>query len=366
MIPFLDLHKINQRYEVELKAMYQRFLDSGYYVLGNEVKYFESQFAQYCGSKYCIGVGNGLEALTLIFRGYIELGKLKKGDAVLVPANTYIASILAIKHAGLKPVLVEPNTQTFNLDAKALEKSYTNEVKAVLVVHLYGQLADMLRIGAFAKQHGLLLIEDAAQAHGAMDGNGIIAGNFGDAAGFSFYPTKNLGAQGDAGAITTNDESLNSVLNKLRNYGASSKYINDIVGYNSRLDEIQAGILNVKLPYLESENKKRVEIAKRYLGGITNTHIELPYFSGNKDHVFHQFVIQVDHRDRLMEYLKSKHIGCLIHYPIPPHKQKALREFESECFPITEKMHQRVLSIPLNSCLENEAVDKIIETLNAY
>ena len=366
MIPFLNLHSINQPYEEEFKNMYQRFLDSGYYILGNEVKLFETNFASYCGTKYCVGVGNGLDALTLIFKGYIELGKLKMGDSVAVPANTYIASVLAIIHAGLKPVFIEPYTETYNLDASELEHHYSEDIKAVLVVHLYGQLANIKAINGFANKHNLLVVEDAAQAHGAKDEFGVLAGNFGDASGFSFYPTKNLGAQGDAGAITTNDGELAEVILKLRNYGTSSKYVNDIIGYNSRLDEFQAGVLNIKLKHLDDDNVKRIEIANRYLSEIDNKKIQLPYFSGNQDHVFHQFVIQVEDRVKMMDYLKQHQIGCLIHYPIPPHQQEALKIYKNLSLPITEAIHQQVLSLPLNISLSDDQVDYIIKTLNAY
>ncbi|NQX85204.1 MAG: DegT/DnrJ/EryC1/StrS family aminotransferase [Flavobacteriaceae bacterium] len=366
MIPFLNLKRINQAYEAEFKAMYQRFLDSGYYVLGNEVKQFESDFATYCGTKYCIGVGNGLDALTLIFKGYIALGQLSLGDAVAVPANTYIASILAIIHAGLKPVFIEPYADTYNMDVLELEKSYSKDIKAVLVVHLYGQLTHMSAINTFAKAKDLLVVEDAAQAHGARDAFGILAGNCGDAAGFSFYPTKNLGAQGDAGAITTNDNALFETILKLRNYGTSSKYVNDIIGYNSRLDEFQAAVLNVKLKHLDDDNLKRVEIAKCYLSEIKNEKIRLPFFSGEKNHVFHQFVIQIEDRVNLIDYLKHHQIGCLIHYPIPPHQQEALKQYKHLSLPITEAIHQNVLSIPLNISLSDDQIAYVIKTLNAY
>jgi dTDP-4-amino-4,6-dideoxygalactose transaminase len=366
MIPFLDLHKSNQTYEEAFKQMFQRFIDSGYYVLGDEVKQFENAFAAYCGTQYCIGVGNGLEALTLIFRAYIGLGKLQEGDRVIVPANTYIASILAVIHTGLIPVFVEPEFHTFNLDAKALKDAMSKDVKAILAVHLYGQLADMKAINHFAKAHDLLVVEDAAQAHGARTNDGCKAGNLGDAAGFSFYPTKNLGALGDGGAITTNDRQLFERLKKLRNYGTSSKYVNDIIGYNSRLDELQAGVLNIKLPQLDTDNDKRIAIAKRYLKAITNKRIGLPYFSEANDHVFHQFVVCVEDRAEFMKYLERHQIGCLIHYPIPPHRQEALSAYSNLSLPKTEAIHSKVVSIPLNLNLSDAQIEFIITTLNAY
>ncbi len=257
MISFLDLHKINLRFENEFKSKFTDFLDSGYYILGSNVDLFEKEYASYCGTKYCIGVGNGLDALRLIIEGYKALGKLKENDEVLVASNTYIATILAIKQAGLNPVLIESEEDTFNFDLSDLSKSITSKTKAIMPVHLYGQLSPMNEINAIAKKNNLLVIEDAAQSHGAFSEDGEIAGNLGDAAGFSFYPTKNLGALGDAGAITTNNEELATIIKKLRNYGSSSKYVNQYVGFNSRLDDIQAAFLRVKLPYLNSDNKRR-------------------------------------------------------------------------------------------------------------
>ncbi len=366
MIKFLDLHKINQRFETEFKNRFQKFLDSGWYVLGNEVTSFENEFAEYCGTKFCSGTANGLDALTLIFKSYIELGKLTLEDEVIVPANTYIASILSILHAGLKPVFVEPNENSFNLDSSRIEDALTNKTKAILVVHLYGQLADMDRIQSLAKSKNLLIIEDAAQAHGAENELGVKAGNLGDAAGFSFYPSKNLGALGDGGAITTNDENLFDVIKMIRNYGASSKYVNEYIGFNSRLDEIQATFLSVKLKQLDSDNDRRREIARRYITEIRNPKVALPEYDNSKNHVFHAFVIRTVNRDTLKAHLDTDRVQYLIHYPIPPHKQKAFKQFQELNLPITEGIHNTVLTLPMSPVMTEEEVTKVIDTLNAY
>ncbi len=366
MIPFLDLHKINKRFESEFQRCFKTFLDSGYYILGESVSNFEKEFATYCGTKYCIGVGNGLDALRLIIEGYKSLGLLSVGNEVLVASNTYIATILAIKQAGLTPVLVEANIDTYNFSYQHLVSAITSKTKAIMPVHLYGQLSPMDEITAIAKKHNLLVIEDAAQAHGAKNVDGNKAGNLGDAAGFSFYPTKNLGALGDAGAITTNNEELVSIIKKLRNYGSSSKYINEELGFNSRLDEIQATFLRKKLPLLNEDNSKRRAIAKKYILKINNKKISLPKYDGNENHVFHLFVVRVVNRKDFSAYLQKNEIGYLIHYPIPPHQQKALLEFKDMQFPITEKIHNNVISIPMSPMLTNDEVDKIISVLNAY
>lgn len=365
MIKFLDLQKINNVYKLKLQEKFDSFLDSGWYILGDEVKGFERRFADYCGSKHCIGVANGLDALILIFRAYKELGKLKSGDEVIVPANTYIASIIAIMQNNLVPVLVEPKLETYNIDPEEIKKHITPNTKAILAVHLYGQLADMTAINQLAKKYDLLVIEDAAQAHGAvLDGSKV--GNLSDAAGFSFYPGKNLGALGDAGAITTNDDSLAKTLFSLRNYGSEEKYKNEYIGLNSRLDEIQAGFLNIKLVDLDSQNLRRREIAKRYLAEIKNSKIILPFYDYSDTHVFHLFVIRTSDRKQLQEYLTKHNIQTLIHYPIAPHKQKALAHFSDLLLPITEKIHQEVLSIPLSHVLTEAEVSEIIIRLNQY
>lgn len=366
MIKFQDLKLINSRFEAQFNDAYKRFLDSGYYILGNEVKTFENAFANYCGTKHCIGTANGLDALTLIFQSYKALGKLKEYDEVIVPANTYIASILSIIHAGLTPVLVEPDVSTLNISPLEIEKAITSKTKAILAVHLYGQLADMQSINEIAKANNLLVIEDAAQAHGAQDSNGKKAGNLGNAAGFSFYPSKNLGALGDGGAVTTNDTKLAEMVSKLRNYGTSSKYVNDVIGYNSRLDELQAIFLNIKLPMLDLDNAKRISIAKFYSKSIKNSKIKLPKVAYNLSHVFHQFVIRVTNRDDFQAYLKSNQVETLIHYPIPPHKQKALLAYKSLNLPITEAIHSTIISIPISPVMPQTEIEKIVELINAY
>ena len=366
MIPFIDIQAINKRFEKSFKNQFQDFLDSGYYVLGNQVSAFESRFADYCETQYCVGVGNGLDALRLILEGYKVLGKIKLADEVIVASNTYIATIIAIKQAGLKPVLVEVENQTFNFDISALKKAVSSSTKAIMPVHLYGQIAPMEAIYSISNTHDLLIIEDAAQAHGAIDCSGKRAGNLGHAAGFSFYPTKNLGALGDAGAVTTNDVRLASAIKKLRNYGSSSKYVNELLGVNSRLDEIQASFLSVKLPLLDQDNQARRDIAMAYLEGITNPKVTLPAYEGSKSHVFHLFVVQVADRDHFQDYLKGKEIGTLIHYPIPPHQQKALRELADLRFGVSQTLHQQVISLPMSPVMTQAQIKKVINAVNAY
>lgn len=365
MIQFLDLQGINARYQEPFQLKLKSVLDKGWFILGDEVKAFETNFAHYCGTQYCIGVGNGLDALVLIFKGYIELGKLQKGDEVLVPANTYIASILALLQAELVPVLVEPQLDTYVLDIEKVRQSITDKTKAILAVHLYGQLADMESLSLLAKHYNLLLVEDAAQAHGAATSLAK-AGNLSDAAGFSFYPGKNLGALGDAGAITTNDSQLATIVASLRNYGSTQKYHNTYQGVNSRLDELQAAFLNLKLPHLDSDNALRTAVAKRYLSEIKNDKFTLPVWDFSAQHVFHLFVIRTANRQQLQDYLKQNDIETLIHYPIPPHKQPALAAMNSAVFPITEKIHDEVLSLPISPIMTTNQIDYVIQILNQY
>lgn len=369
MINFLNLKQINKQYREELIEACTRVIDSGWYIGGSELAEFEKNFSAYCGTKYAIGVANGLDALILIIRAWKELGKLKEGDEIIVPANTYIASILAITANNLKPILVEPELNSFNIHTASIEAAITEKTKAILAVHLYGQLADMLAIKTISEKNNLLVIEDAAQAHGAKL-NGIKAGNWGDAAAFSFYPGKNLGALGDAGAITTNDEALANVLISLRNYGSHEKYVNIFTGVNSRLDEIQAAILNVKLKHLDSEIIHRRAIAQLYLDNIKNPLIKLPLQNINTisfdKHVWHLFVILCEKRNELQEFLKEKGIQTLIHYPIPPHKQLAYKELNHLTFPITETIHDQVLSLPIGPTLTFSDAQKIIEAVNEF
>jgi dTDP-4-amino-4,6-dideoxygalactose transaminase len=339
---------------------------SGWYILGEEVTKFEDSFAAYCGIKHAIGVASGLDALTLILRAYKELGKLRTGDEVIVPANTYIATILSITANDLVPVLVEPDERTFNINPALIEQHITSKTKAILPVHLYGQLADMGTINRIARQHGLLVIEDAAQAHGAENKAGQKAGNLGDAAAFSFYPGKNLGALGDGGTITTNDDKLANTVRVLRSYGSNKKYHNRYKGVNSRLDELQGAILSVKLKHLEQDNERRRAIALRYLNEINNPGIILPAYSGIKDHVFHQFVIRTEDRNRLQGYLKEKGIETMIHYPVPPHKQQAYNKWNNRSYPVTERIHREVLSLPISPVLTDEEVNYIISIVNEY
>jgi dTDP-4-amino-4,6-dideoxygalactose transaminase len=375
MIKFLDLQKINATYQEQFQQKMKQVLDKGWFILGDEVKAFEENFAAYCDAKYCIGVGNGLDALVLIFKAYIQLGKLQKGDEVIVPANTYIASILAIKEAGLLPVLVEPELETYTINPSLIQDKITPKTRAILVVHLYGQLAEMEEISQIAENNNLLVVEDAAQAHGAkVNSEGINNHSFKSSfikypKAYSFYPGKNLGAIGDGGAITTNDAALATLLFSLRNYGSSKKYYNDFVGVNSRLDELQAAFLNIKLPHLDADNARRYAIAKRYIFEIKNEKIAVPQFSlfdTKQSHVFHLFVIRTQKRDELQEYLKEKGIETLIHYPVPPHKQKAFPEWNNLSFPITERIHQEVLSLPISPVMTDEEVDFVIQILNEW
>ena len=366
MIKFLDLHKINARFESQFNEVFKEFLNSGNYILGEHVSSFETKFADYCGVKHCIGVSNGFDALLLIFKAYLNLGLLKKGDEVIVPANTFIASILAIREVGLTPVLVEPSMETYNISILEIEKNISAKTKAILVVHLYGQLADMDRINQIANQHDLLVIEDAAQAHGAVNHETIKAGNLGDVAAFSFYPSKNLGALGDAGAVTTNNEELAQTIKKLSNYGSSDKYVHDIIGNNNRLDEIQAALLNIKLVQLDLDNEIRRSIANRYLSEIQNDKIILPFYDLSKNHVFYVFAVLVSDRVEFMNYLKTHQIETLIHYAIPPHKQKALNDYVSLNLPLTEKIHNQIVSIPISPVMTEIEIDQIIQTINSY
>ncbi|MEY8213987.1 MAG: DegT/DnrJ/EryC1/StrS family aminotransferase [Colwellia sp.] len=365
MIPFLDLKAVNAQYSDELKAACNRVIDSGWYIAGKELENFEQNFASYCGTIHCIGVANGLDALILILRAWMEQGLLQEGDEVIVPANTYIASILAITQNNLTPVLVEPNKNTYNLCPENTKKAITKKTKVILAVHLYGHLADMPAIMDIAKEHTLLVLEDSAQAHGA-EINDIKAGNWGHASGFSFYPGKNLGALGDGGAITTNDDELAQILRALRNYGSHEKYKNIYKGVNSRLDEIQAAMLGVKLKYLDADTGKRRDIAERYLKEINNPLIKLPVTLNRNSHAWHVFVIRCEKRDELQKHLLDNGIQTLIHYPIPPHQQGAYPELEALSFPVTEKTHQQVLSLPIGPEVSFDNIQKIIKFCNKF
>jgi len=380
MIKFLDIQKINAQYAAELKEATAKVIDSGWYLLGNEVNTFEASLSSYVGVKYAIGVANGLDALRLILRAYLEMGVLQEGDEVIVPANTYIATILAISDNRLKPVLVEPDINTYNLDISLIEKHITARTKAIMVVHLYGRVCWSEELEAIAKKYNLKLIEDNAQAIGAeyCDGLGVNTncvnvrktGSLGDAAGFSFYPGKNLGALGDAGAITTNDENLAITVRALANYGSKQKYINEYQGINSRMDEIQAAVLDVKLRYLDTENQRRCEIAQYYCGTIKNKDIVLPQITNNHsmftDNVWHLFVIRCSQRDHLQKYLTDNSIQTIIHYPIPPHKQRAYKSWNNLSFPKTELIHHEVLSLPISPVMDMFSIETLIAMLNNF
>lgn len=366
MIKFLDLKKINKPYIASFQEKLNRVLDNGWYILGDEVNTFETNFASYCNTRHCVGVGNGFDALVLIFKGYIQLGKLQKGDEVLVPANTYIASILAILEADLVPVLVEPRLETYNINPDLIQAKISTKTKAILAVHLYGQLAEMDLLKKIAELHKLLIIEDAAQAHGAIFVESCKSGNLSDAAAFSFYPGKNLGALGDGGAVTTNDDALAEVIFSLRNYGSKVKYENEFIGVNSRLDELQAAFLNVKISHLDLENERRRAIARRYLVEIKSDKIILPFWDFSENHVFHLFVIRTKNRAELQQYLLEQGIQTIIHYPIPPHKQKALSYWNHLSFPITEKIHDEVLSLPISPVMSDQEITIVVEFLNKY
>ena len=366
MIKFLDLQKINLQYQEEIEAKLLETFRSGWYLLGNEVKNFENNLAKYIGSPNAIGVANGLDALRLILKAYLELGQMKFGDEIIVPANTYIASILAITDNRLKPVFAEPDIETYNLDVSKIENLITPKTKAILVVHLYGQVCWSEDLVALAKKHDLKIIEDNAQAIGASF-NGIKTGNLGDAAGFSFYPGKNLGALGDGGAVTCKDELLAKTIRTIANYGSEEKYVNKYQGLNSRLDEIQAGVLDIKLKYIDKENSKRQEIAQKYCTEIKNDKIILPNFpENNAEHVWHLFVIRTKNRKELQHYFQENGIQTLIHYPIPPHKQRAYKYWNNLSFPITENIHDEVLSLPVSPVMQDDEVAKIIEVINKF
>ncbi len=365
MIPFLDLKGLNVQYRAELVEACIKVIDSGWYIQGNECKEFDKEFAEYCGCKYAIGVANGLDALILILRAYKELGILNNGDEVIVPSNTYIASILAISQNNLVPVLVEPDINTYLIDPSKIEEKITSKTKAILPVHLYGQTCEMDKINKIAKKYNLKVIEDSAQSHGAYFKDKR-SGNLGDASGFSFYPGKNLGALGDGGAVTTNDEELANTIKALGNYGSHKKYENLYKGVNSRLDEIQASMLRVKLKYLDNEIEKRREIANYYLQNIENSNLILPTVRTEDNHVWHLFVIRTNKRDELQNYLAENDIRTLIHYPIPLHKQEAYKEWNTKSYEISEQIHNEVISLPISGVQSFENTQKIVQVLNDF
>jgi dTDP-4-amino-4,6-dideoxygalactose transaminase len=364
-VPFLDAGAINARYADQLKAAAARVIDSGRYILGEELAAFEKEFASYCGVQHAVGVGNGLDALSLILRGYKELGVLKEGDEVIVPGNTFIATILAITDNRLIPVPVEPDPVTFNIDPISVETAIGPRTRAIMAVHLYGQLADMPRLAELASRHGLLLIEDAAQAHGAAR-ELRKAGAFGDAAAFSFFPAKNLGALGDGGAVVTNNDDLLQRIHALRNYGSEVKYQHLYQGINSRLDEIQAAMLRVKLAHLDEDTRQRRRIALRYRELIRHPLVRLPEVSIEESHAWHLFVVRSAHRDALQKHLSTQGIQTLVHYPIPPHRQPAYASLQHVHLPLTEQLHKEVLSLPMGPTMSSDDVDRVIAACQSF
>jgi len=364
-IPFLSLKDLTDKYSGEIHKAVSRVIDSGWYLQGKENAVFESNYAQYIGTKHTIGCANGLDALIWILRAYIELGVMAPGDEVIVPANTYIASMLAITQNDLVPVMVEPDVATYQIDDSKIEAAITPKTKAIMIVHLYGQCAYTEKIGQICKKYNLKLIEDNAQAHGCLY-NGKKTGSLGDAAGHSFYPGKNLGALGDAGAVTTDNEELAGTIRMLANYGSSKKYIFKYQGLNSRLDEIQAAVLGVKLKHLDEDNNLRKEVAKRYINGIKNSNIILPIVADWNANVFHIFPVRTSMRDELQVYLADKGIQTLIHYPIPPHKQECYKEWSGLSFPITEQIHQEELSLPMSPTLTDKQVQYVVDAINQW
>ncbi len=370
MIQFLDIREINNRHKDLLFDAFNQVLDAGWFIMGKNLERFENEFAKYCGVKHCIGVANGLDALILILEAYKEMGIMQDGDEVLVPSNTYIASILAVTKAGLTPVLIEPDPATYLIDPGGIEKKISAKTKAILPVHLYGRLCQMDAIRDMAEKYQLKIVEDCAQSHGATF-NGVRCGALGDAAGFSFYPGKNLGALGDGGAVTTNDDSLASIVKALRNYGSLKKYENLYQGCNSRLDELQAAWLSVKLKFLDTDNEYRRKIARYYIQNITNPHVDLPCQSPEdalhmKDHVWHVFVVKVANRNKFQQYLLDNGIQTVIHYPIAPHRQKAYSSLSGQSYPISEQIHEHIISLPISPVIKAEDYETVCRVVNSY
>lgn len=365
VVEFLPLKRVNEQYREELVEAFQRVLDSGWFLLGQELKAFEQSFREYCGTRHCVGVANGLDALILSLRAMLELGRIRPGSEVIVPANTYIATILAVTANGLRPILVEPDDVSFTIRASDVEARLTENTSVILPVHLYGQVCEMESIRKLAAERGLLMLEDCAQAHGAYS-DGKRVGALGTIGAFSFYPGKNLGALGDAGAITTDDEELAQTVRSLGNYGSNQKYVNLFKGVNSRLDELQAAFLSVKLKHLDKEIARRREIARQYSEFITNEAIRLPVVQKSESHVWHLYVVRCSRRDEFQKFLTARGIQTLIHYPIPPHQQQAYREWNSLSFPVTEQMHQEVLSLPISPVMTEREIQQVIEAVNEY
>ncbi|MFT5227540.1 MAG: dTDP-4-amino-4,6-dideoxygalactose transaminase [Urechidicola sp.] len=365
-IPFLDMRKINERFRKEYHEVLDRIVDSGWYIKGKMLSAFEEEFADYCGVKHAIGVASGLDALELILLAGVELGTLQYGDEIIVPANTFYASILAIVNAGFNPVLVDPKPGSYLLTADVIADNIGLRTKVVMPVDLYGQVCDMDAINEVASENKLLVISDGSQSQGGAY-KGKKVGNLAWATGISLYPGKNLGALGDAGAVCTNDTELANMIASLRDYGSSKKYYFEYLGKNSRLDELQAGFLSVKLRHLDDDNTRRREIAMRYINDINNVLISLPNEPENKlEHVWHVFVIRTPDREKLIDFLKSNGIDTLIHYPLPPHKQNALSDFGDESYPWTEEIHENILSIPISPVMTDEQVTRVIHCINDF
>lgn len=370
MVPFLNIKAINEAHKQELMQAFEQVLDSGWLIMGESLTRFEKEYAAFCGTKHCIGVANGLDALIIILEAYKEMGLMQEGDEVMVPANTYIASMLAVSRAGLIPVLVEPQLDTYLLDPSLLERKITSRTKAIMPVHLYGRLCDMDAINSIAATHGLKVIEDGAQSQGAV-WHGKCSGSLADAGGVSFYPGKNLGALGDAGAVTTDNDQLAEMVRALRNYGSHKKYENIYLGMNSRLDELQAAFLSVKLKSLSAENNVRRQVVQRYTNALHNKHITMPVREGKDvlqmlDHVWHVYPIRVANREHFQQYLSGCGIQTVIHYPIPPHKQQAYAQWNDLSLPITEQIHREIISLPISPVMRAEEVDEVIRMVNDY
>lgn len=365
MIKFLDIQKITNKNSKEIHDEVSRIIDSGWYLLGDENKRFEKNYSDFIGAKHSINVANGLDALRLIIKAYVEMGVFETGDEIIVPANTYIASILAITDNRLKPILVEPDILSYQIDDSKIEQHISPRTKGIMIVHLYGQCAFTEKIGEICKKYNLKLIEDNAQSTGCVF-KGRRTGSLGDAAGHSFYPGKNMGALGDSGAVTTDNDQLAETVRALANYGSGEKYVFDYQGLNSRMDEIQAAILNVKLKYIDSDNQYRKSIAKFYLDNISNSNIIVPIISDWDAHVCHLFVVRTKNRDMLLQHLADNGIQALIHYPIPPHKQKAYKEWNTMSFPITEKIHNEVVSLPISQVISEEEAQKVVNAINTF
>ena len=365
MVKLLDLQAITAMHGDEYKKVVDRVIDSGWFLQGKENNQFEMDYAKYIGTDHCIAVANGLDALYLLMRGYKEMGFMRDGDEIIVPANTYIATIISITRNNLFPVLVEPTWENLEIDIDQIESAVTPKTKGVMIVHLYGRVAYNEKLGNICKKHGLKLMEDCAQSHGCA-WNGVKTGALGDAAAHSFYPGKNLGAFGDAGAITTNDAGLASVIRALANYGSQKKYVFKYIGLNSRMSELDAAVLDVKLKYLDEDNAQRQKLAAYYYENIDNPLITLPARIADENNVYHQFPILCERRDELQEYLKENGIQTLIHYPIPPHKQECYKEWNERSYPISERIHAQELSIPMNQVVSEKEAEEVVRVLNAF